>query len=117
MAVWKCKHGSHPYSEIESDCLINAIQEYQELYESDSVKLMVLAEDGKLDGVCWLNVEVEGQEGVFVSRLYRRSIWRGGGVKSSWRKERTIIDVAKELDWKGDPSELLKQWEGEGQWK
>ena len=59
-------------------------------------------------------VEVEGH-GSWVARVFHSGLWRSGGVKL--RKSTTIEDVAKALNWTGDPKELLaKDWDHEEQY-
>jgi hypothetical protein len=57
-------------------------------------------------------VEVEGH-GSWVVRTFWKGIYRRGGVRS----HKTIADIAKALDWTGDPAELLEAgWDLEEDW-
>lgn len=113
---WKCRHGDNLFVTMSDESMMDAIQDYHAKYESSSTGMRVPVKEGGHEEVYWLNVEVEGH-GMFISRIYRRKIYRAGGVKSPYKKPKTIEDVARELDWKHNPSELLEPWDGEGPWE
>ena len=56
--------------------------------------------------VCFARVEVEGF-GELITRVYRSSLVRRGGVKTGERAV-TIEQIAERLGWAGEPAALLK---------
>lgn len=71
--------------------------------------------NGKRFQVKFVAVEVD-DHGVFYSRMFHHGLWRRGGVRVGGQKSRMerLKELAAQLDWKREPSDLLAPgWEGE----
>jgi len=65
---------------------------------------------GRREDVFFVRVEVEGH-GEMIVREFTSGIYRRGGIKP---RRDCLEDVARKIDWKGAPAELLAEpWDGE----
>lgn len=102
------------WRDIEAVSVADAVQKTQEYFGSRYGVSYVPDKKERGATVEFCLIEVEGH-GEFVSRLFRSSILRKGGVVPRHYRDVTLEDVATVLGWKRPPEDLLSShcWEGE----
>lgn len=115
MTTYKCRTvlpKKSGWFEMEAGTPEQAANDFHEAYHPHTITSAVLIkhDEGGRYKIAFAKIEVEGFD-CWISKIYLYGIWRRGGV--SRRPETTIEDIAKAIEWNGDPQELLQPFEGE----